>query len=194
MAKSKQGKTSVSVRRKRGQGVSDGLVSDSGSSIGIHGHTCSTDARDLARAIGKFAHLCCKIDNMHKKLGTAINASNIASKDVLPSDDTKVEISEAWAKAMRDTLTQKMPDLVSDYIIDLVAAVRDYASKEYSSRELNQIGRFVRSQVGEKVFSDEKFGQVLTEAREEFIKKIILCLQSPDCYNSFKKNLRSFDV
>jgi hypothetical protein len=87
-----------------------------------------------------------------------------------------------------------MPDLISDYIIDMVSMLRDHFSDNYNGRELSQIAKFVRSQVGERLVSDSDLASSICRAREDLQRKIVSVLQSPECFDLFKKHMRSLDV
>jgi hypothetical protein len=193
MAKAKQAKTSRTSERKRGSGLSDRLVPDSGNGIGIYGRA-GVDARDVARAFGRFAHLCASSPADRSRLTGSISASSSVAKEAMAGRENVSEMAEAWAKAMNDMVSRRMPDLISDYIIDMVSMLRDHFSDNYNGRELSQIAKFVRSQVGERLVSDSDLASSICRAREDLQRKIVSVLQSPECFDLFKKHMRSLDV
>lgn len=193
MAKQKQAKTDVNVQRKRRSGSSNGLVSNSGNSVGIS-RDASTDSRDIARCIGRFAHRCIDLPQSNSRVKSSIVASSSVAQTMMPQKDGVNEIADSWARAMNDIVSQKMPDIISDYIIDLVSTLRDHFSSEYTKKELSQISRFLLSDTGERLVSDAKLAEHICDARDSFQKKIVTALQSPECFEMFKKNMRTMDV
>lgn len=193
MAKAKPSKTAGNPGRKRRSGVSDRLVSDSGNGVGIHGRA-GVDARDIARAFGRFAHLCASSPADRSRLSGSISASSSVAKTTMASTEDVSDMANAWSKAMNETVAQKMPDLISDYIIDMVSMLRNHFSDHYNSRELSQIAKFVRSQVGERLVSDAELANNICTARDELQRKIVSILQAPECFELFKKHMRSIDV
>ena len=193
MAKQKQAKNDIDVQRKRRPRGADGLVSNSGNGIGIP-RDASTDARDIARCLGRFAHRCVDLPQSNSRVKSSIVASSTVAQTIMPQKDGVTEIADSWARAMNEIVSQKMPDIISDYIIDLVQTLRGHFSSEYSKKELSQISRFLLSETGERLVSDEKLAEHLCEARDTFQKKIVSTLQSPECFEMFKKNMRTMDV
>ncbi len=168
-------------------------MSDSSNGVGVHGRS-GLDARDIARALGRFAHLCASSPADRSRLAGSISASSTVAKEAMAGRDDVSDMAEAWAKAMNDMVSQKMPDLISDYIIDMVAMLREHFSESYTSRELSQVAKFVRSQAGERLVSDAELASSICQARDALQKKVVAVLQSPECFDLFKKHMRSVDV
>ena len=168
-------------------------MSDSGDGIRVHGRS-GLDARDIARAFGRFAHLCASSPADRSRLTGSISASSTVAKEAMSGRDDVSDMAEAWAKAMNDMVSQKMPDLISDYIIDMVAMLREHFADNYNSRELSQVAKFVRSQAGERLVSDSELASSICHARDVLQKKVVAVLQSPECFDLFKKHMRSVDV
>lgn len=168
-------------------------MSDGGSGVGVHGRS-GLDSRDIARALGRFAHLCASSPADRSRVAGSISASSSVAKGAMSDHEDVSGMAEAWSKAMNDMVAQKMPDLISDYIIDMVSMLRDHFSENYNGRELAQVAKFVRSQTGEKLVSDSELAGSICQARDDLQRKIVAVLQSPECFDLFKKHMRSLDV
>jgi hypothetical protein len=197
MAKAKQAKTSVPKERKRRPRSADRLVPSSGGGVGLSGRQ-GVDARDIARAFGRFAHLCAMSPADKSRLGGSIIASssvaNKATNKVMSNTDEVTDIANAWSSAMNEVMSQKLPDMLSDYIIDMVAMLRDHFGDKYSAKELSQIAKFIKSNVGERLVSDADLANRLCSAREDLQRKMVAVLQAPECFEVFQKHMRSIDV
>jgi len=193
MAKPKQEKSSVSAGKLPAKEVADGLVSNSRNRIRVPEHS-KVNARDVARGVGRFAHMYIQASAYQNSMGGSVIASDKAARNVAKDDKPVADVAGAWARAISEVMSARMPSLMSDYIIDLVAEMRQHFSQRYSTRDLANIAKFVNSTTGEKLIADNELSAILAEARQQLHAKIVSILQDPACFDLFKKHMRSVDV
>lgn len=193
MAKPKQGKSSVSAGKSPSKNAADRLVSNSRDSVRVSGRS-QVDARDVARGVGRFAHMYIQASASQKSIDSSIAASGKTARKVMKHDQPMADVADAWSRAISEVMSARMPDLMSDYIIDLVAEMRNHFSQRYSTRDLANIAKFVNSSTGEKLIADTELSAILAGAREQLHAKMVSILQDPACFELFKKHMRSVDV
>jgi sulfur relay (sulfurtransferase) DsrC/TusE family protein len=193
MAKSKQGKPSVSAAKLPVKEDNNRLVSNSRNRVRLSRRS-QVDARDVARGVGRFAHMYIQASASQKSIKGSIAASGNMVGKVVNDDQPMANVAEAWSRAISEVMSARMPDMISNYIIDLVVEMRQHFSKFYSSRDLAKIAKFVNSTTGEKLIADTELSTILAVAREQLHVKIVSALQDPACFELFKKHMRSVDV
>jgi len=193
MGKPKQEKSSVSAGRSPSKDATDRLVPNSRNRVRVSGRS-QVDARDVARGVGRFAHMYIQASAPHNSIDSSIVASGKTARKVMKDDQPMAAVADAWSRAISEVMSARMPDMMSDYIIDLVAEMREHFFQHYSSRDLANIAKFVNSTIGEKLIADTELSTILAVAREQLHAKMVSILQDPACFELFKKHMRSVDV